>query len=66
MGEILSVTGSSSTEDDGAAVGPLTFGAAMTLGSLEDITPKELYADRINKCSAQSGTLKSLGNFNAS
>ena len=53
------MTGSSSTEDDGAVVGPLTFGAAMAEVKMKEMIPIELYADKIDKYPAQSATWKS-------
>ncbi len=52
------MTGSSSTEDDGAVVAPLTFGAAMTEEKVE-LTQEELYADKTDRFSGQKATLKS-------
>lgn len=40
------MTGSSSTEDDGAVVAPLTFGAAMGEEKIETMVVEELYVDR--------------------
>ena len=60
---------SSSSEDDGAVVGPLTFGFAMIERQIETMTVgEELYVDRINKWFLQSMTLKSqdIFFFNAS
>ena len=51
------MTGSSSTEDDGAVVAPLTFGAAMTEEKVE-MTQQELYVDKIDRLSGQKATLK--------
>lgn len=60
------MTSSSWTEDDGAAVAPLTFWAAMADIKLEEMSPKRLCVDRTNKLCAQSATLKlALGKFNA-
>lgn len=50
--------GSSSREDDGAVLAPLTCGAAMTEGKVEEMTQQELYVDRIDRWSGQNATLK--------
>lgn len=53
------MTGSSSTEDGGAVVAPLTFGAAMASEKMDEVTQKQLYVGRTNRLSAQSATSKS-------
>lgn len=58
--------GSSSTEEDGAVVAPLTSGAAMTETRSKKICVEEVYVDRLNIWSAQSGSLKSNGKINPS
>ena len=56
--------GSSSTEEDGAVVAPLTSGAAMTETTSKKICVEEVYVDRLNIWSAQSASLKSNGKIN--
>lgn len=58
--------GSSSTEEDGAVVAPLTSGAAMTETTSKKICVEEVYVDRLNIWSAQSASLKSKGKINPS
>lgn len=58
--------GSSSTEEDGAVVAPLTSGAAMTETTSKKICVEEVYVDRLNIWSAQSASLISNGKINPS
>lgn len=51
------MTGSSSTEDDGAVVAPLTLWAAMAEEKEQEMmAQEELCADRIDRWSGQNAT----------
>lgn len=52
------MTGSSSTEDDGAVVAPSTLWTAMAQEKEEGMDQKALFFDIIDRLSAQSATLR--------
>ena len=51
------MTRSSSTEDDGAVLAPLTFWAAMAKVKVVQMMREGFYVDKTNILSAQSATL---------